>query len=304
MELIASWLSAYRGELAALSAAFLWAASSTVYSLLGQRIRPLQLNLYKGLVAIALIGITLIIKAQPLTLEWGSLRLLLLSGAAGIGLGDTAYFAALNHLGARRTLLMETLVPPMAALLALLFLGEQLSIAAWCGVFVTILGVIWVITERTDSTAVGGTSFVRGIGWAMLAAIAQAGGAVLSRSAFLQSTISPLWSTSVRLSAGTLVVLLLMLVRRQSSSSEIKIVWSVKLIGVIIITAFGSAYLGIWLQQTALKFTLTGVAQTLLATSPLFVLPIAAGMGDKISPRAIFGVLVAIAGIGILFSNQ
>ena len=304
MELIASWFSAYRGELAALSAAFLWAASSTVYGLLGQQIRPLQLNLYKGLVALALISLTLLIKAQPLALEWEALRLLLLSGAAGIGCGDTAYFAALNHLGARRTLLMETLVPPMAALLALVFLGEQLSLTAWCGVLVTILGVIWVITERTGSTSVGGTSFVRGVGWAMLAAIAQAGGAVLSRFAFLQSSISPLWSTSVRLSAGTLVVLLLMLVRRQSSAPQVKIVWSVRLIGVIVIAAFGSAYLGIWLQQTALKFTLTGVAQTLLATSPLFVLPIAAGMGDKISPRAIFGVLVAIAGIGILFSNQ
>jgi drug/metabolite transporter (DMT)-like permease len=44
-----------------------------------------------------------------------------------------------------------------------------------------------------------------------------------------------------------------------------------------------------------------GIAQTLTATSPLFVLPIAAMMGDRINLRAIFGVIIALLGIGILF---
>ncbi len=65
---------------------------------------------------------------------------------------------------------------------------------------------------------------------------------------------------------------------------------------------FGSTYLGIWLQQTALKFVSAGIAQTLSAVSPLFILPIAAAMGDKISIRTILGVLVALVGIGVLFS--
>lgn len=111
--------------------------------------------------------------------------MLLISGIIGIGLGDTAYFAALNHLGARRTLLLETL-----------------------------------LTLRS--------------------------------------------------------------------------------IGAIAIAAFGSTYLGIWLQQTALKFSPTGIAQTLLATSPLFILPLAALMGEKISSQAIGGVLIAVSGIFVL----
>jgi drug/metabolite transporter (DMT)-like permease len=38
----------------------------------------------------------------------------------------------------------------------------------------------------------------------------------------------------------------------------------------------------------------------LASTSPLFVLPLAAVMGDRVSPRAIAGAVVALVGIGIL----
>ena len=143
---------------------------------------------------------------------------------------------------------------------------------------------------------------MRGIIWAILAAIAQASGAVLSRAALVESNISTLWSTLLRLLAGTIIVLLLLLVRR--SRNETKPSWTMRLVGIITLTAFGSTYLGIWLQQTSLKFAPTGIAQTLIATSPLFVLPLAAWMGEKISLRAVLGVLVAIAGIGLLFSLQ
>jgi drug/metabolite transporter (DMT)-like permease len=128
VEQIAFWISNFKGEFAALSAAFLWAASSTVYALLGQRIPPLQLNLLKGLIAIGLIFLTLIATSQQLPeLDPLPVGFLLLSGAIGIGLGDTAYFCALNHLGARRTLLLETLAPPMTAILALIFFLERQS---------------------------------------------------------------------------------------------------------------------------------------------------------------------------------
>lgn len=299
MEFLA--IDQYVGELAALSAAFLWAASSAVYGLLGQRIGPLQLNLYKGLVALVLIAITLALRAELPQLEAVPAGILLLSGAAGIGFGDTAYFAALNRLGPRKTLLMETLAPPFTAVLALVFLGEQLSAIAWCGILVTVLGVAWVIAERTPSTTAD--SNVRGIIWGVFSEIAQAVGAVLSRFALVESAITPLGSTLLRLTAGTVVVLLLLWVRPRRDRPT-AVAWSVRLVSIIAIASFGSTYLGIWLQQASLKFAPAGIAQTLLATSPLFVLPIAAAMGDKISPRALLGVIVAIAGIALLFNSS
>jgi drug/metabolite transporter (DMT)-like permease len=59
-----SWISNFGGELAALSAAFLWALSVVIYARLGQTIPPLALNLSKGVLAIAFILITLTVQGN------------------------------------------------------------------------------------------------------------------------------------------------------------------------------------------------------------------------------------------------
>ncbi|MBD1878008.1 DMT family transporter [Coleofasciculus sp. FACHB-T130] len=299
-----NWITNFKGELAALSAAFLWAIASLVYSRLGRQIPPLELNLFKGIIAIAFLVLTLLLQGQLLPeINPTALTLLLLSGVLGIGLGDTAYFAAINCLGARRTLILETLAPPLTAVLALVFLQEQLTAAAWCGILLTILGVVWVVTERVpNSTAESKHLTMRGISWGLLAAVAQATGAVLSRTALIQSSISPLWSTLVRLGAGVLVLLLWKLLGQRQVNGWLKPLQSWRIVGVIAITAFFSTYLGIWLQQISLKFAPAGIAQTLSSTSPLFVLPLAVWMGDVVSFRAILGVLVALGGVAVLFS--
>ncbi|WP_019509016.1 DMT family transporter [Pleurocapsa sp. PCC 7319] len=288
------------GEIAALSAALLWAISSIIYSRLGLKIPPLKLNFYKGIIAIAFILITLTIQNAALTnLSLNTIALLFLSGIIGIGLGDTAYFAALNSIGARRTLLLETSSPAMGALLALAFIGEQLSYGAWCGILLTILGIAWVINERSPVNNF--TVSRNGIIWGILAAIAQAIGSVVSRFALIQSNISPLESTLIRLLGGTLIVFGLLFLPTNNRQMQIKWQLTARSLGIIAIAAFGSTYLGIWLQQTALKFSPTGIAQTLLATSPLFILPIVALQGEKISLRAVLGVLLSLGGISFMF---
>jgi drug/metabolite transporter (DMT)-like permease len=295
----------FNGELAALGAAFLWALSAVIYAHLGQKISPLALNLSKGIIAIAFIALSLLVQGNywPTDMNGVALVCLLLSGVLGIGLGDTFYFEALNHLGARRTLLLEALAPPLSALIALLFLQEALSLGAWMGIFLTVLGVSWVISERVPGTVVNAEHSLRGVGFALVSALAQASGAVLSRAALADTAISPLWSTLLRL-IGCVVVLLLWIRFKQKSQVAFQPLQSKQLLGIIIITALFSTYLGIMLQQTALKYTATGIAQALLSTSPLFVLPIAIAMGEIVSPRAFLGVLVALGGIGLLFGYQ
>ncbi|GFE70363.1 DMT family transporter [Chroococcus sp. FPU101] len=289
------------GELAALGAAFLWAASSIVYSLLGQKISPLQLNCLKGGIAIVLILITLLLTRQPYTQSAIVPTILLgLSGVIGIGLGDTAYFSALNQLGARRTLLVETLAPAISALIALVAFQETLQPQAWYGILLTLIGVAWVITERTPGINAQVSVPIQGIIWGLLAALSLAFGGVLARFALLESNITPLWSTLIRISAGTFTAFILLLFSSRKSENH-KIVWSTRLIGIITLTSFGSTYLGIWLQQTAIALIPVGIAQTLTGTSPLFVLPLAAILGEKISLRAILGVCLAMGGISLLF---
>ncbi len=296
----------FRGELAALSAAFLWAVSSVIYSRLGQQVSPLRLNLLKGAIAIILLLLTLLLRGEFLpAIAPSSLSILMLSGVVGIGIGDTAFFAALNCLGARRALLMETLAPPITAIGAL-FLQEQLSIGAWCGILLTMLGVTAVVTERLPSSNLSPVHLTRGISFGLLAALAMAAGGVLSRAVLTTTTISPLWATLLRLIAAMLVLLPLAWLRGKPEAinqnySQIKIFHLLPIFRAIFIAAFAGTYLGIWLQQTAIKFTAVGIALTLTNTSPLFVLPLAIYLGEKVSFRAIAGAVITISGIAVLF---
>ena len=292
----------YQGELAALSASLIWAIASIIYTGVGRSLSPLMLNLVKGLIAIVLLLITLLLLGQLLPeVNPSAVGLLLLSGAVGIGLGDTAYFEALNCLGPRRSLVLESLAPPIAALLALIFLGETLPVQGWVGIILTVLGVTWVVLERTSTLPDFHPRPQRGIVCGVLAAIAQAGGAVLSRAALSGSEISPLWSTLMRLLAGILVLLIWLTLQRQSAQ-ELKLLKSRRLLTLIAGTAFASTYLGIWLQQLSLKYAPAGIAQALGATSPIFVIPITAiAMKERVSLQAIVGAAIALSGVWLLF---
>ena len=121
----------------------------------------------------------------------------------------------------------------------------------------------------------------------------------MSRGALLNTTVDPLWSGLLRITAGA-IVLVILVGSRGSISQQLRPLRSRQILPLLIIAAFLGTYLAIWLQQVAFKFTPAGIAQALLATSPLFVLPIAASLGDRVTGRAVLGVLIAIAGIWLL----
>ncbi|MEM9978204.1 MAG: DMT family transporter [Cyanobacteria bacterium P01_D01_bin.2] len=291
----------FQGEIAALSAAGLWAFATLMFGRLGKQLSPLVLNLIKGAMAVGFIVLTLAIRQQLLmSLPMTSVWLLLISGVVGIGLGDTAYFATVNALGARQALLLEMLAPPLAALMSLVFLKEQLLPLAWLGMALTLAGIVWVVGERSPRADVSGARLIRGVVFGVLSALGQSVGSVLSRAALADTAVDPLWSSLLRLSAGLVCIggLLLWRVKPQSRP-----VISGRLLGGVAIAAFFGTYLAIWLQQIALKYSPAGIAQSLLATSPIMVLPMALVIGERITFRAICGALLALVGIWLLFSR-
>ncbi|MBE9136245.1 DMT family transporter [Nodosilinea sp. LEGE 07088] len=291
-----------RGELAALTAAFLWAVATVMFGRLGKALPPLVLNLAKGAIALGLLALTLLLLGQrPTGLTSQGLVLLTLSGVIGIGLGDTAYFAAINQLGPRRALLLETLAPPLAALLALVFLQEALAPRAWLGLGLTLVGVVWVIAERVPADAAVSASSL-GVVYGVLAALGQATGAVLSRAVLADTDVAPLWSSLLRLGGG--LGMIVAILRSQGPvTGALRPLRSPRVLAGVAVAAILGTYLAIYLQQMALKYSATGVAQALTSTSPLFVLPLAAAMGDRVSLRAIAGAGLALVGVGILVSG-
>ena len=300
MEFILHSISGVKGEAAALVAALSWAIASVIWGRAGRRIPPLELNLVKGLIGCALLAIALAItKELFVAVDPRAVVLLGVSGAVGIALGDTAYFEAINCLGPRRALLVTMLAPPLAGVVAWIILGERLRPVAWAGMALTILGVVWVITERFHGQNGGTSRALRGVGMGAAASCAQVAGAVLSRAAFTQTDVGWLLSALLRMSAAVVTLLVWISLLRAKGKWTIhhspdvwKLVFTATVIG---------TFVGISLQQFAFMHTSAGVTQTLLSTSPLFILPIVVWRGEKVSVRAVGGVLIALLGIAVLF---
>ncbi len=314
------------GRAAALTAAALWAIASTVYASVGKTLSPWVMNLLKGCIAIVLLSLTLwALDVDVLGAPAWAVGLLLASGVIGIGMGDTAYFYSLKHLGPRRALLMGMLAPPTGAMLAFAFLGETLSPVALLGAAVTVAGVAWVIAERiatppapvqvtvqatVQETPAGepatfpvtshAADLRLGILFGTAAATCQAVGSVFSRQVFNTIEIDAFHTAWLRMLAGLgFVLLALPFLPRNPTAARLRrqppMLW-----GKLAVACVLGTYLGISLMQLSFKYAKVGVAQTLLSTSPIWVLPLAWLLGERLTWRAVGGAFVALAGVAML----
>lgn len=300
------------GLAAATTAAFFWSVSVTLYRRVGRLLPPIRLNFIKGVVASLCIGVYvlfdwLVLGHTPWALSLWMLVLMALSGLIGIGLGDTLLFAGLNRMGARRMLLLFTINPVITAVVAWLFLDEPLSGWQIVGVALTCAGVAWVIAERTTGKADGHVDAL-GLAYGLGAASCEAAGVLLSRFVFEQGEITAASSAWLRVAAGSLVLFLFFPLdnklrdpggRADQHPNPPSRRQAVMMFGVALLLG---TVLGICLMQVAVKWSgKVGIASTLLSTSPLFVLPIAAMLGDRISPRAVLGAVISVVGIALLY---
>jgi len=293
------------GASAALSAAILWAFSAILFEDISLRLSPARLNFYKGIIAVVLLAATSLILGEKIpVVPSDEITVLVISGVIGIAIGDTAYFQAVQKLGARRALTLFTLAPPLAALIALIFLGEQLDLLTWIGILLTAGGVMWVVTENTHSAEkiqMRKENLVPGILLGAFAALCQASGVVMTRSVLTDTALTTLQSTIVRLAPALIFLLLIIRFSSTSKKAATDNRQKDKLRRLIFLSSFLGAYICLWLQQIAIENAPAGIAQTLLSTSPIFILPMMALRGEKVSLRAIAGAAVAIFGITLVF---
>ncbi len=290
------------GELAALATACCWAVTSLVFAEAARRIGAVRVNLLRLPVALALLSLALLSQDRPLApLTW--LRLGLLSGSAAVGLllGDLAYFAALRRLGARLSSLLMSLAPIFATLASWLLLGERLGTRGVLGIAVTLTGVAWVAAEGAPS----GERVVSrrgGIALGVVAAACQGVGLVLAKLG-MGGEVAPLSATWVRIAAATVLIWLLAAaagcLRGGETLMAARRAWQPVVAG-----AFFGPFLGVWLSLVAAALTHVGVAATLMATTPVLVIPLAMGL-ERCRPtvRAVVGTLVAVAGVALLFAR-
>jgi drug/metabolite transporter (DMT)-like permease len=226
---------------------------------------------------------------------------LALSGAIGYALGDVFLFQSFLYLGAQRGMLMMSLAPLMSAGLAWRFFGETLSGIQMLGVLLTLAGIAWVIVRRNSSEPGQHFSPVQGVLFGLGAATGQAVGFVLSKQG-LADNFSPIAGNSIRMLAAVIVLWALASLQGKTRETIDSMRAKPKVFGWLTMAAFTGPVLGATLSLFALQHTQVGIASTLIALPPVFLLPIGwLVFKEKFDWGAVLGTLVAIGGVALLF---
>jgi len=284
------------GEIAAILTALCWSVSIIMFRHLGNSFTPMNLTLWKGLIAISGLTITLLFSGIQQSPETQDLLWLLLSGAIGIGIGDSAFFAALNRMSESTTLLLtETLAPIMTALLAMIWLSEWLSVWQWLAIAVILFGVDIVIRARKNNPI---SVTLSGFNFAALAALCQAIGAVIGRDVLVSSQIDSITASLIRLVGGVITVSIFLMVSKHRwlpKNHQKFQLWKI-----LIIATFFGTFLAMIFQTLAFTHAPAAIVQSLFASSIIFTLVIAFMMGQKVTTRAFMGSGIALAGVALI----
>jgi len=295
------------GELAALLASVCFTATSTMFTRAGRLVGSLIVNRTRLLFAVALLALAHPLMGLPLpwraeATRWAWLGL---SGLVGLVLGDTFLFQAFVWIGPRLTMLMLSLAPILAALLAWLFLGERLSAMQVFAIGLTVSGTLWVVQEQNGQAAApagaGNPHFGRGILFGLGAAAGQALGMIFARQG-LRGDFPALSGTLIRMFTA-FVALWGWSIWRGQAGATFRSLRAQPL--ALMLLAGGSVvgpFVGVTLSLYAVQHAPVGIASTLTSLSPVLLLPVGYFcFQERIGWGAILGTLVAIAGVALLF---
>jgi len=296
-------LTSHYGELAALLTALFWTITALAFEGATKKVGALSVNIIRlvfGFLFLTTLswfqrGLFLPLDASAHAWFW-----LMLSGFVGLMMGDLFLFASYPIIGSRIAMLMMTLAPPLAAILGWIILGESMSLLSIAGMFFVLFGIGLVIWSRPDGNGKMQLNFpIRGLLYAFMGAVGQAGGLVLSK--FGMKDYNPFAATQIRIIAATIgFVILISILRRWGN--VLKALKHKKAMKGITIGSFFGPFLGVSFSLIAIKYTSTGIASTLMSIVPvLIIVPSVVFLKQKVSLKEIIGAVISVLGVSLFF---
>ena len=297
---------AYLGEIAALGTSFCWTTTASFFAVASRRVGSVTVNRTRLLLAVVFLTLThWILRGSPIPTaahasHWFWLGI---SGVIGLVVGDALLFQAFVWVGPRLGMLMMSLAPIIAALVARFFLGESLLPLQWLAILVTLFGVALVILDRRRPRLPESeeSHYVKGILFGLGAAAGQAIGLVLAKRG-LEGDFNALSGNVIRMLTAASVTWILAVAMRQAGEPLRRLRADHRAMLPLFLGALTGPYIGVWLSLIAVQKTEVGVASTLMALPPVFLLPIGRFFfKESIGYQAVLGTIVAVAGVAMLF---
>jgi uncharacterized membrane protein len=294
----------YIGELAALFTSVCFTGTSLLFTKASQQVGSTVVNRVRVVLALLfLMLLNWVLYGAPVPIDAGAERWfwLGLSGAIGYAIGDAFLFQAFVWIGTQRGMLMMSLAPLISAALARIFFGEVLTGLQLFGILLTLTGIAWVILRRDPNPVSEFRKPLQGVLFGLGAATGQAVGFVLSKQG-LTDGFSPVAGNAIRMLAAVVVLWGLVLVQGKANRTLNSMRANPRVLGMLSLAAFTGPVLGVTSSLFALQHTQIGIASTLTALPPVFLLPVSwLVFKEKFDWSTVLGTLVAISGVAILF---
>ncbi len=297
------------GEFAALLTAMFWTVTALAFESASRRIGSMAVNLLRLIIGFSFLtlftwayrGVILPVDASPHALLY-----LTLSGLIGFVFGDLCLFQAFVVIGARVSMLLMALAPPMTAFLSWIVLGETLSPMSWLGMILTITGIGIVVLKRqepgTEGNGFGRVKFnypLWGILLGLGGALGQAGGLVLSKVGI--QGYDTFAATQIRVIAGITGFSAMFFIMRHWKDT-FRALTNRKAMMQLTLGAFFGPFLGVSFSLISIKYADTGIAATIMALVPVLIIPPSMLIyKEKVTLKEAAGAFIAVTGVALFF---
>lgn len=285
----------YIGEILSLLTAVFWAVAIILFKKSGETVHPLGLNLFKNALGFVLLLVTFFFFKEALIyhVPFKDYLLLMLSGAIGIGIGDSLLFYCLNLIGAGLTAIVDCLYSPFIIALSVLFLGESLTSLQIFGA-VLVVSAVLIVSLKWGRTDIEWRKLGLGIFFGAMAMLSTAIGVVMVKP--LLERLSFLWATEVRLLGALIALMLIILFHPRRRKVLVSIMEKKRRLTMVSGSFFG-AYVAMLFWLGGMKLTQASIASALNQTNSVFIVILAAiWLKEPLNARRIIGIIIAFLG--------
>jgi len=289
---------AHVGEIAGLGVSLCWTMSALFFEKAGARMGSLSVNFIRLLLAIVFLGLTTLVTkgiffptdATPYQWFW-----LGLSGFVGFYLGDMVLFKSYLIIGSRTAALIMSFSPMLTAIIGWFFLDEKLTALEIIAILVSVTGIVVAISNRKMKLNIP----LKGLLLAFGGALGQSGGILLSKKGI--GTYDALAATQIRAFFGIIGFIMMITILKRWTKIGTAFTDREGMKAVTIGSIFGP-FIGVALALFAIQHTNTGIASTLMALVPIFIIwPSAIMFNEKVKPQQIIGAIISIIGVSLFF---
>ncbi|OIP23731.1 MAG: EamA family transporter [Comamonadaceae bacterium CG2_30_60_41] len=290
-------------DLFALGAAVCWAVGSVMSVTPARHLGAFAFTRWRMAMVALMLWAVVAFNGTWATFDAHAWGVMAVSGLVGIFIGDTALFSAINRLGPRRAGVLFATHAAFSAALGFALLGERMSLQAFAGAVLTLVGVMLAIVlgrhkDETHAWEADNGSVGLGVVLALVAALCQAVGSLIAKPVMAQQ-VDPVLASAVRVTVATAahgVLLMTGFAAARATQAP-----TLRVLGQTALNGFIAMGIGMTLVLLALEKGDVGMVAILSSVSPILVLPLLwLQLGRAPAPGAWVGATLTVVGTGLI----